>query len=166
MSTSRWVCIVAVVLLLAGCGGGGGGGGAAPSTPPPPPPAVTVTSADLTGTWDVSIDGTAYCRVVFDSAGNMTSCSDTTFHTGGGGFVIQTNVPYPPATYSAKFVLDNDWIEPNPLQIFTSTIYAGYLTTDKLTWLGTYTSTRLNNGATVGTQTGTFRATKVPSGSG
>lgn len=152
------------LLLIAGCGGGGGG---SPSTPPPPPPAATVTNADIVGTWDVAIDGAAYCRVVFDLDGNMTSCSDTTFHV--GAYLIRTSPPYPPyppASYDARFLIQNDWIEPNPLQIFTSTIYAGYLTTDKQTWLGTYTSTRLNNGATVGTQTGTFRATKVPSGPG
>jgi hypothetical protein len=156
---------LAAVLLLAGCGSSGGGGGS-PSTPPPPPPAATITNADIVGTWDVAIDGASYCRVVFDLDGNMTSCSDTTFHVGGGGYLIQTSIPYPPATYSAKILIQNDWIEPNPLQIFTSTIYTGYLTTDKQTWLGTYTSSRLNNGAIVGTQTGSFRATKVPSGSG
>ena len=157
---------LAVVFLLAGCGGSGGGGGSPPSTPAPPTPSATITDSDLVGTWDVAIDGTAYCRAVFDSAGNMTSCSDTTFHTGAGGFLLQTSIPYAPASYTAKFLIDNDWTDPNPELHFTSTIYAGYLTSDKLTWIGTYTSTRMSGGVPSATQTGSFKATKVPSSSG
>jgi hypothetical protein len=158
-----------LVASIAGCGGGGGGGGSSNTTvtPPPPPPAVLITNADLQGTWDVSFNGSYYARIVLDGSGNMLSCTDVTFHA--GGYALQSNVPYSASVpYTAKFLIDAERSVPfNPdAPTRTVTTYSGYLTTDKLTWIGTYVSTRWTNGSVTGTANGTFSAMKVPTGAG
>lgn len=169
----RFLFNLAAAFILAtsitGCIGGGGGGGGAPAAPsvvtPPPPPAVLLTNADLSGTWDVSINDTLYARIVNDGSGNMTSCTDQTFHA--GGYALVSNVPYNSTVpYTARFLIDADWIPPSPNPNYTSTMYSGYLTTDKTKWIGTYVSTRWTNGSVTGTQSGTFSALRVPTGNG
>lgn len=161
---------LALAVIIAGCGGGGGGSSSSSTTPPPPPPpppAVLLTNADLEGTWDVSFGGSYYARIVLDGSGNMLSCTDVTFHA--GGYVLQSNVPYSSTVpYTAKFSIDAERSVPfNPdAPTRTVTVYSGYLTVDKLTWTGTYVSTRWINGSVTGTANGNFSAQKVPSGAG
>ena len=167
MKSSLIMSALAVAILLAGCGGGGGGGSSTTAPPPQPPPALEVTQADIQGTWDVSFNGSYYARVVFDVDGNMLSCTDTAFHAGGSA--VQSSVPYNATVpYTAKFLIDGERSVPfNPdAPTRTVTVYSGYLTADKQTWIGTYESTRWTNGSVTGAQTGTFRSVKVPAGSG
>lgn len=167
MKSALIISVLAIAVLLAGCGDGGGGGSSTTTPPPQPPPALVVTNADIQGTWDLSFNGSYYARVVFDVNGNMLSCTDTTFHA--GGYAVLSSVPYNATVpYTAKFLIDGERSVPfNPdAPTRTVTAYSGYLTTDKQTWIGTYESTRWTNGSVTGTQTGTFRSVKVPTGSG